>query len=76
MGTPHTSRNQGKILKFHGIERVKQASMCNITHKTITVKQEIIFNHKGLVLTAIEEPINKQLQILKLSNSPVDTSTH
>ena len=22
MGTPHTSRNQGKILKFHGIERV------------------------------------------------------
>ena len=23
MGTPHTSRNQGKILKFHGIERVK-----------------------------------------------------
>ena len=22
MGTPHTSRNQGKILKFQGIERV------------------------------------------------------
>ena len=22
MGTPHTSRNQGKILKFHSIERL------------------------------------------------------
>ena len=28
MGTPHTSRNQGKILKFHGIERV------DLTHFT------------------------------------------
>ena len=40
MGTPHPRRNQGKLLKSHGIERVKVNAehTISINRKTISVK--------------------------------------
>ena len=45
MGTPHTSRNQGKILKFHGIERVKVGKL---TSSKIDVKCHILLKLSDL----------------------------
>ena len=39
MGTPHHSRNQGKILKSHGIERVKVGKL---TSSKIAMKYHIL----------------------------------
>ena len=41
MGTPHPSRNQGKILNSHGIERVN-ATKC----KSVNCCLLLLLNHK------------------------------
>ena len=40
MGTPHPSRNQGKVLKYHGIERVNGIVYYPVSHYT----QQGVFN--------------------------------
>ena len=55
MGTPHARRNQGKIPKFHDIERVK------ITDENGKVKVQCAYNKfkaKGLSHTKLDKNIS------------------